>query len=107
MFAHNCVNTLWELKHLILSHLGPGGSQEIGHLAYRFQALTADNRLESRPSWISEDNYVWMTFEVYKKVMEDKVMEFYAEVRDAGCSSGFRQPGPSTAPAPNRHPVCT
>ncbi|MED6106987.1 hypothetical protein PIB30_009835 [Stylosanthes scabra] len=46
MFAHNGVNTLWELKQLILSHLGPEGGREIGNLAYQFQALTADDRLD-------------------------------------------------------------
>ncbi|MED6175304.1 hypothetical protein PIB30_077138 [Stylosanthes scabra] len=39
---------------------------------------------------MSEDSHVWMTFEVHKRVMEDKVMEFYAEVRHTGCSSSFR-----------------
>ncbi|MED6153382.1 hypothetical protein PIB30_101442, partial [Stylosanthes scabra] len=43
MFVHNRVNTLRELKQLILSHLGPEGGWEIGNLAYRFQALTADD----------------------------------------------------------------
>ncbi|MED6186565.1 hypothetical protein PIB30_067946 [Stylosanthes scabra] len=101
MFAHTRVDTLVELKQLILSHLGPAGSREIGHLAYRFQAITSDNRLEYRPSWISEDNHVWMTFEVHKRVMDDKVMEFFAEVRHVGSSSRFRLPGPSTDPAPS------
>ncbi|MED6119970.1 hypothetical protein PIB30_016558 [Stylosanthes scabra] len=101
MFVHNRVNTLWEMKHLILSHLGPGDNRKIGHLAYRFQALTAENRLEYRPSWISEDSHVWMTFEVHKRVMEGKVMEFYVEVRHTGSSSEFRQPGPSTTSSPS------
>ncbi|MED6175877.1 hypothetical protein PIB30_082402 [Stylosanthes scabra] len=47
MFAHTRVDTLVELRQLILSHLGPAGSREISHLAYRFQAITADNRLDS------------------------------------------------------------
>ncbi|MED6140671.1 hypothetical protein PIB30_095527 [Stylosanthes scabra] len=54
------------------------------------RALTADDRLEYRPSWISEDSHVWMTFEVHKMVMDGKVMEFYAEVRHTGYSSSFR-----------------
>ncbi|MED6114037.1 hypothetical protein PIB30_076432 [Stylosanthes scabra] len=95
MFRHNDVRTLVELKQLILSHLGPAGGIEIANLVYRFQAITADNRLEYRPSWISEDSHVWMTFEVHKRVMDDKFMEFYAEVRHVGSSSGFRPPGPS------------
>ncbi|MED6137383.1 hypothetical protein PIB30_064569, partial [Stylosanthes scabra] len=73
MFAHNRVNTLRELKQLILSHLGPEGGRKSGNLAYRFQALTADNQLEYRPSWISKDSHVWMMFEVHKKVRENKV----------------------------------
>ncbi|MED6172369.1 hypothetical protein PIB30_049449 [Stylosanthes scabra] len=101
MFRHNRIRTLVELKQLILSHLGPAGGLEIANLAYRFQAITADNRLEYRPSWISEDSHVWMTFEVHKRVMDDKFMEFYAEVRHVGSSSGFRPPGPSTDPAPS------
>ncbi|MED6171663.1 hypothetical protein PIB30_042830 [Stylosanthes scabra] len=99
MFVHTHVDTLVELKKLILSHLGSADSQEIGHLAYRFQAITTDNRLEYRPSWISEDSHVWMTFEVHKSVMDGKVMKFFAEVRHVGSSSKFRLPGPSTDPA--------
>ncbi|MED6203242.1 hypothetical protein PIB30_113589, partial [Stylosanthes scabra] len=101
MFVHSRVNTLRELKQLILSQLGAEGGWEIGHLAYRFQAITAEDRLEYRPSWISEDSHVRMTFEVHKRVMEDKVMEFYAEVRHAGSSSRLSHPGPSTDPAPS------
>ncbi|MED6187264.1 hypothetical protein PIB30_074784 [Stylosanthes scabra] len=97
MFAHNCVKTLRELKQLILSHLGPERGRKIGNLAYRFQAL----RLEYRPSWISEDSHVWMTFEVHKRVMKDKVMKFYAKVRHTGCSSSFRPFVPTTATAPS------
>ncbi|MED6118550.1 hypothetical protein PIB30_003766 [Stylosanthes scabra] len=93
MFAHTRVNTLWELKHLIMSHLGPEGGRK--------SAITADDRLEYRPSWISEDSHVWMTFEVHKRVLQDKIMEFYAEVHHAGSSRRFRQPGPSTTPAPS------
>ncbi|MED6106108.1 hypothetical protein PIB30_001502 [Stylosanthes scabra] len=56
MFVRSRVNTLRELKQLILSQLGAEGGWEIGHLEYRFQAITAEDRLEYRPSWISEDN---------------------------------------------------
>ncbi|MED6128341.1 hypothetical protein PIB30_096797 [Stylosanthes scabra] len=42
-----------------------------------------------------------MTFEMHKRVIDDKVMEFYAEVRHVGSSSRFRLPGPSTDPAPS------
>ncbi|MED6139320.1 hypothetical protein PIB30_082704 [Stylosanthes scabra] len=101
MFAHNRVNTLWELKQLILSHLSLEGGRKIGNLAYRFQALTADDRLKYRPSWISEDSHVWMTFEVHKRVMEDMVMEFYAEVRHTECSTSFHPFVPPTASAPS------
>ncbi|MED6110649.1 hypothetical protein PIB30_044870 [Stylosanthes scabra] len=65
------------------------------------RAITADNRLEYRPSWISEDSHIWMTFEVHKRVMDGKFMEFYAEVHHVGSSSGFNPPGPSTDPAPS------
>ncbi|MED6141414.1 hypothetical protein PIB30_103146, partial [Stylosanthes scabra] len=52
-------------------------------------AITADDRLEYRPSWISEDSHVWMTFKVHKRVMEDRFMEFYVEVYQVVGSSGF------------------
>ncbi|MED6196258.1 hypothetical protein PIB30_045787 [Stylosanthes scabra] len=88
MFAHNRVNTLRELKQLILYHLGSEVGREIGNLAYQFQALTANDRLEYRPSWINEDSHVWMTFEVHKRVMDGKVMEFYRPTaRHIICSS--------------------
>ncbi|MED6144464.1 hypothetical protein PIB30_015891 [Stylosanthes scabra] len=90
MFRHSCVNTMWELKQLILSNLGFEGDQKMDKLAYRFQAVTAENRLEYRPSWLSEDNHVWIIFEVHRKLIQNRFMEFCAEVRHVGGSSGFR-----------------
>ncbi|MED6172014.1 hypothetical protein PIB30_046170 [Stylosanthes scabra] len=74
---------------VILSHLASDGPREIRRLAYRFQAVTPDDRLEYRPSWLSEDRHVWITFEVHRRIMQDRLMEFLAEVRHVGGSSGF------------------
>ncbi|MED6115089.1 hypothetical protein PIB30_086833 [Stylosanthes scabra] len=74
--------------------------REIGKLAYRFQAITAVNGLEYKPSWLSEDNYVWITFEVHRQQMQDRFMEFCAEVLHVGGSSGFRPFVPQTVPSP-------
>ncbi|MED6176447.1 hypothetical protein PIB30_088292 [Stylosanthes scabra] len=89
MFRNTRVNTLYELKQVILSHLASDGPCEIRRLAYRFQAVTPDDRLEYRPSWLSEDRHVWITFEVHRRIMQDRLMEFLAEVRPVGGSSGF------------------
>ncbi|MED6218127.1 hypothetical protein PIB30_024007 [Stylosanthes scabra] len=89
MFQNNRVSTLYELKQVILSHLGADGSREIRRLSYRFQAVTPDDRLEYCPSWLSEDRHVWITFEVHRRIMQDRFMEFLAEVRHVGRSSGF------------------
>ncbi|MED6106832.1 hypothetical protein PIB30_008219 [Stylosanthes scabra] len=85
---------------VILSHLASDGPREIGRLAYRFQAVTPDDRLEYRPSWLSEDRHVWITFEVHRRIMQDRLMEFLAEVRHVGGSSGFRPYKLPAAPAP-------
>ncbi|MED6122583.1 hypothetical protein PIB30_041121 [Stylosanthes scabra] len=90
MFRNARVSTLYELKQVILSHLGADGPREIRRLAYRFQAVTPDDRLEYRPSWLCEDRHVWITFEVHRKIMQDRFMEFLAEVRHVGGPSGFR-----------------
>ncbi|MED6205396.1 hypothetical protein PIB30_017208 [Stylosanthes scabra] len=79
MFRNTHVSTLHELKRVIFSHLGADGPRDIRRLAYRFQAVTPDDRLEYRPSWLSEDRHVWITFEVYRRIMQDKFMEFLAE----------------------------
>ncbi|MED6217186.1 hypothetical protein PIB30_015304 [Stylosanthes scabra] len=50
MFRNTRVNTLYELKQVILSHLASDGPREIRRLAYRFQVVTPDDRLEYRPS---------------------------------------------------------
>ncbi|MED6193362.1 hypothetical protein PIB30_018705 [Stylosanthes scabra] len=89
MLRNTRVNTLYELKQVILSHLASDGPREIRRLAYRFQAVTPDDRLEYRPSWLSEDRHVWITFEVHRRIMQDRLMEFLAEVRHVGGSSGF------------------
>ncbi|MED6121184.1 hypothetical protein PIB30_027793 [Stylosanthes scabra] len=90
MFWNTRISTLWELKQLILSHLGADGPREIRRLTYRFQAVTPNDRLECSPSWISEDRHVWITFEVHRRIMQDRFMEFLTEVRHVGGSSGFR-----------------
>ncbi|MED6221390.1 hypothetical protein PIB30_054192 [Stylosanthes scabra] len=80
MFRNTRVSTLHELKRVILSHLGANGPRDIRRLAYRFQAVTPDDRLEYRPSWLSEDRHVWITFEVYRRIMQDRFMEFLCRV---------------------------
>ncbi|MED6180153.1 hypothetical protein PIB30_007664 [Stylosanthes scabra] len=100
MFRNTRVNTLYELKQVILSHLASDGPREIRRLAYRFQAVTPDDRHEYRPSWLSEDKHVWITFEVHRRIMQDRLMEFLAEVRHVGRSSGFRPYQLPAVPAP-------
>ncbi|MED6124767.1 hypothetical protein PIB30_062047 [Stylosanthes scabra] len=78
MFRNTCVNTLYELK----------------------QAVTPHDRLEYRPSWLSEDRHVWITFEVHRRIMQDRLMEFLAEVRHVGGSSGFCPYQLPAVPAP-------
>ncbi|MED6156673.1 hypothetical protein PIB30_016607 [Stylosanthes scabra] len=90
MFRNTCVSTLWEFKQLILSHLGADDPCEIRRLTYRFQAVTSDDQLEYCPSWFSEDRHVWITFEVHRRIMQNRFMEFLAEVRHVGGSCGFR-----------------
>ncbi|MED6203600.1 hypothetical protein PIB30_000683 [Stylosanthes scabra] len=87
MFRNTRVSSLYELKQVILSHLGADGPREIRRLAYRFQAVTPDDWLEYRPSWLSEDRHLWITFEVHKRIMQDRFMEFLAEVRHIGGSA--------------------
>ncbi|MED6186117.1 hypothetical protein PIB30_063726 [Stylosanthes scabra] len=77
------------------------GPVMFAHTRVDTSVITADNRLEYQPSWISKDSHVWMTFEVHKRVMDGKVMEFFAEVRHVGSFSRFRLPDPSTDPAPS------
>ncbi|MED6225360.1 hypothetical protein PIB30_092931, partial [Stylosanthes scabra] len=100
IFWHSRVSTLWELKQLILLNLGAESDREIGKLAYRFQTVTAENRLEYQPSWLNEDNHVWITFEVHRRLMQDRFMEFCVEVRHVRGSSGFRPFVPQTVPSP-------
>ncbi|MED6116870.1 hypothetical protein PIB30_104378 [Stylosanthes scabra] len=64
------------------------------------EAVAAENRLEYLPSWLSEDNHVWITFEVHRRLMQDRFMEFCAEVRHVGGSSGFRPFVPQMVPSP-------
>ncbi|MED6127397.1 hypothetical protein PIB30_087770, partial [Stylosanthes scabra] len=90
IFRNTRVSTLHELKQVILSNLGADGPREIRSLAYRFQAVTPDDRLKYRLSWLSEDRHVWITFEVHRRIMQDRFMKFLAEVRHVGGSGGFR-----------------
>ncbi|MED6137352.1 hypothetical protein PIB30_064273 [Stylosanthes scabra] len=99
MFRNTRISTLWELKQLTLSHLGVDGGREIKRLTYRLQAVTPDDRLEYRPSWISEDKHVWIPFEVHRRIMQDRFMEVLAEVRHVGGSSGFHPSQVQAEPA--------
>ncbi|MED6180900.1 hypothetical protein PIB30_014459 [Stylosanthes scabra] len=54
--------------------------------------VTPGDRLEYRPSWISEDHHVWITFEVHRRIMQDRFMEFLA--------GGFRPYHVQAEPAP-------
>ncbi|MED6144798.1 hypothetical protein PIB30_018838 [Stylosanthes scabra] len=64
------------------------------------RAVTPDDRLEYRPSWLSGDRHVWITFEVHRRIMQDRFMEFLAEVRHVRRSSGFRAYQLPADPAP-------
>ncbi|MED6133252.1 hypothetical protein PIB30_026711 [Stylosanthes scabra] len=64
------------------------------------RAVTPDDRLEYYPSWLSEDRHVWITFEVHRRIMQDRFMEFFAEVRHVDGSSGFRLYHLQADPAP-------
>ncbi|MED6148430.1 hypothetical protein PIB30_053104 [Stylosanthes scabra] len=78
------------VESLILSHLGADGPREIKRLAYWFQSVTPDDRLEYCPSWLSEDRHVWIMFKVHRRIMKDKFMEFFAEMHHVGGSGEFR-----------------
>ncbi|MED6135838.1 hypothetical protein PIB30_050385 [Stylosanthes scabra] len=82
------VSTFYELKQVILSHLEADGPREIRRLAYQFQTVTPDDRLEYRPS------------QVHRRIMQDRFMEFLAEVCHVGESSGFRLYQLPADPAP-------
>ncbi|MED6143412.1 hypothetical protein PIB30_005989 [Stylosanthes scabra] len=64
------------------------------------RAVTPDDRLEYRPSWLSEDKHVWITFEVHRRIMQDMFMEFLAEVRHVGEFGGFHPYQLPAVPSP-------
>ncbi|MED6224677.1 hypothetical protein PIB30_086366 [Stylosanthes scabra] len=91
MFRNTCVSTLRELKQLILSHLGAEGGREIGGLAYRFQAITADNWLEYRPSWISKDNHWILSLCSYVAPLEPASINVVPPDYNSGEDSNYEE----------------
>ncbi|MED6123458.1 hypothetical protein PIB30_049348 [Stylosanthes scabra] len=90
MFRSHSLETLSELKNLILANVSEAGRKQIGKVGYRFRSILPGGRgFVNHLFWVTGDDYVRVMFEVHRKLMPLQVMELYAEVRDIEVSSEF------------------
>ncbi|MED6123460.1 hypothetical protein PIB30_049350 [Stylosanthes scabra] len=79
MFRSFGLDTLHELKNLILMNVSGAGLKEIGNVGYRLLSQSLDGRFENRVLWVTGDDLVRWMFDVHRKLTPLQVMELYAE----------------------------
>ncbi|RYR07196.1 hypothetical protein Ahy_B05g074512 [Arachis hypogaea] len=84
LFRTQRVNTLSDLKSLILSKLGGTMAREIGRVAYRLLALMGNGVFRFRLFRLQGDEHVQVMFNIHGRIMVEQVMELSADVGHSG-----------------------
>ncbi|XP_057740473.1 uncharacterized protein LOC130957639 [Arachis stenosperma] len=84
LFRTQRVNTLSDLKSLILSKLGGTVAREIGRVAYRLLAPMGNGVFRFRLFQLQGNEHVRVMFNIHGRIMVEQVMELSAEVGHSG-----------------------
>ncbi|RYR01333.1 hypothetical protein Ahy_B06g080199 [Arachis hypogaea] len=84
LFLTQRVNTLSNLKCLILSRLGGTETMEIGRVAYRLLSPMGNGIFRFRLFRLQDDEHVQVMFDIHGRIMVEQVMELSAEVEHSG-----------------------
>ncbi|RYR14415.1 hypothetical protein Ahy_B04g070971 isoform B [Arachis hypogaea] len=87
LFRTQRVETLSDLRSLILSKLGGTQAREIGRVAYRLLALMGNRIFRFRLFRLLGDEHVRLMFNIHWRIMCEQVMELFAEVGHSGGGS--------------------
>ncbi|XP_016177785.1 uncharacterized protein LOC107620081 [Arachis ipaensis] len=87
LFRTQCVNTLPDLKSLILSKLGGTTVREIRRVGYRLLAPMGNGVFRFQLFRLQGDEHVRLMFDIHGRIMAEQVMELSAEVGDIGRGS--------------------
>ncbi|RYR64132.1 hypothetical protein Ahy_A03g010265 [Arachis hypogaea] len=83
LFRTQLVNTLSDLKSLILSKFGGIAVRDIGRVGYRLLAPIDNGVFRFRLFRLQGDEHVRLMFDIHGKIMAEQVMELSAEVGDS------------------------
>ncbi|MED6107410.1 hypothetical protein PIB30_013519 [Stylosanthes scabra] len=100
LFHIQRVETLEELKHIILWTMGAVGQKFVKRVAYRFLDLLPPLEYKFKLFWLEGDNHVRAMFELHHRYVPHQVMELLAETWNVGrCESGpsSSRPCPTSA----------
>ncbi|MED6146948.1 hypothetical protein PIB30_039442, partial [Stylosanthes scabra] len=94
------VNTLEELKCVLLRNMGAAGAMSVRRVAYRLLNLFPPNQFKFKIFWVDSDVHVRAMFELHRRYGSREVMELLTEMEtvnvDATGPSSSSQDGPGT-----------
>ncbi|MED6178436.1 hypothetical protein PIB30_107516, partial [Stylosanthes scabra] len=87
------VNTLEELKCVILRNIGAAGAMPVRRVAYRLLNLFPPNQFKFKIFWVDSDAHVRTMFELHRRYGSREVMELLTEMETANVDAA----GPSSS----------
>ncbi|MED6167014.1 hypothetical protein PIB30_114995, partial [Stylosanthes scabra] len=87
------VNTLEELKCVILRNIGAAGAMPVSRVAYRLLNLFPPNQFKFKIFWVDSDAHVRAMFELHRRYGPREVMELLTEMETANVDAA----GPSSS----------
>ncbi|MED6212656.1 hypothetical protein PIB30_085582, partial [Stylosanthes scabra] len=93
VFQMQPVNTLEELKCVILRNMGAAGAMLVRRVAYRLLNLFPPNQFKFKIFWVDSDAHVRAMFELHRRYGSREVMELLTEMEAVNVDAG----GPSSS----------
>ncbi|MED6164047.1 hypothetical protein PIB30_085897, partial [Stylosanthes scabra] len=93
VFQMRPVNTLEELKCVILRNIAAAGAMPVRRVAYRLLNLFPPNQFKFKIFWVDSDAHVRALFELHRRYGPREVMELLTEMETANVDAA----GPSSS----------
>ncbi|MED6114988.1 hypothetical protein PIB30_085830 [Stylosanthes scabra] len=93
VFQMQPVNTLEELKCVILRNIAAAGAMPVRRVAYRLLNLFPPNQFKFKIFWVDSDAHVRAMFELHRRYGSREVMELLTEMETANVDAA----GPSSS----------
>ncbi|MED6138168.1 hypothetical protein PIB30_071693 [Stylosanthes scabra] len=88
VFQMQPINTLEELKFVILRNMGAVGSMLVRRVAYRLLNLFPPNQFKFKIFWVDSDAHVCAMFELRRRYGSRDVMELLTEMQTVNVDAG-------------------